>query len=62
VDAKQAVLDAFWRVARRHGSPVVPADGAARERAWSKAAFDRSLPRADARGRIYMASTTMPGG
>jgi len=39
VDAKQVVLDAFWRVAREHGSPVAPTMVRA-EAGLPKAAFD----------------------
>ena len=39
VDVKGRIIDAFWRVARRHGSPVAPAM-VRRESGLPKAAFD----------------------
>jgi len=54
VDAKQAVLDAFWRVARRHGSPVAPAMVRA-EAGLPKAEFDRACLELAAEGSVYMA-------
>jgi len=39
VDVKGRIIDAFWRVARRHGSPVAPAMVRA-EAGLDKAAFD----------------------
>ena len=54
VDAKQAVLDAFWRVARRHGSPVAPAMVRA-EAGLPKAEFDRACLELLREGVIYMA-------
>jgi hypothetical protein len=55
VDAKQAVLDAFWRVARRHGSPVAPAMVRA-EAGLDKAAFDAACLELMREGSAYMAA------
>ena len=54
VDAKQAVLDAFWRVARKHGSPVAPAK-VRRESGLPKDAFDQAAVELMREGVIYMA-------
>ena len=54
VDAKQAVLDAFWRVARKHGSPVA-VSLLRSESGLPKAAFDRAAVELMREGQVYMA-------
>jgi len=53
VDSKQVVLDAFWRVARRHGSPVAPAMVRA-EAGLDKAAFDAACLELMREGKVQM--------
>jgi len=54
VDAKQAVLDAFWRLARRHGSPV-SVSLLRRESGLSKAEFDQAALELAGEGIAYTA-------
>ena len=54
VDAKKAVIDAFWRVARRRGSPTAPAMVRA-ESGLDKQTFDAACLELLREGVIYMA-------
>jgi hypothetical protein len=59
VDAKERIIEAFWRAAREHGSPVA-VSLLRRESGLPKDAFDSACLELAAEGRAYLAPHDHP--
>ena len=58
-EAKERIIEAFWRVAREHGSPV-SVSLLRRESGLSKDAFDRACLELAGEGSVYLARHDHP--